>query len=541
MKSEENPIRYPQKISVSKHGMIAAQHFEATNAGVEILEQGGNAMDAAIAAAFALGVCEPAASGLGGQTMMLIRPAKTRKTIAVDGSSRAPSRAAIEKMADRKFRLRGHRATTVPSTPAVLGYILEHYGTLPLSVVLEPAIRLAENGCVITELQHELQKREEAHWKDGNAAQFFLINGKTPYPAGGHFKQPVLAQTLKRLAQKGIEEFYQGEMAKQIEDDMNKNNGFIHQDDLAKIPYPIERRPVSGRFRGLRVMAFPPPGAGRTLIEMFNILNEFEPKKYNPEKLKGILLLCEVIRRSQLDRSDRPFDPNFYPQVQDRRMLTQDYAKLVAKQTRSRLRKRKEGGGETTHLSVMDNRGNVVALTQSIERVYGAFVVTPELGFLYNNYMSAFEYGDITHPYYLRPNGVPWASVSPTIIFKGKRPYITMGSPGSERIVSSILQVLIRLVNNQPPLDAVTAPRLHCTESGKVHLEASRFRNDAPEFLKRQCFDIVEREPFSFYMGCVQMVIHERKNFIGIADPRRDGSAGGPRSVPEIKPEQNGT
>jgi len=168
-----------------------------------------------------------------------------------------------------------------------------------------------------------------------------------------------------------------------------------------------------------------------------------------------------------------------------------------------------------------------VALTQSIERVYGACVVTPELGFLYNNYMGAFEYEDISHPYYMCPNAVPWASVAPTIIFRGKRPWLVIGSPGSERITSSILQVLIRL-QDHTPFAAVDAPRLHCSLDGGVALEATRMRSDVPKALARYGFKTDVRDPYSFYLGCVQLVKHERGEFTGVADPRRDGSAGGP-------------
>jgi gamma-glutamyltranspeptidase/glutathione hydrolase len=155
--------------------------------------------------------------------------------------------------------------------------------------------------------------------------------------------------------------------------------------------------------------------------------------------------------------------------------------------------------------------------------------VTPELGFLYNNYMAAFDYDEIAHPYHLRPNAVPWASVAPTIAFRGRRPWLVIGSPGSERITSSILQVLLRL-GRQSPRDAVAAPRLHCSLDGVVSLEASRMRDDIPRALARRGFKIHVRDPYSFYLGCVQMVLYERKSFTGVADPRRDGSAGGPAS-----------
>jgi gamma-glutamyltranspeptidase/glutathione hydrolase len=306
---------------------------------------------------------------------------------------------------------------------------------------------------------------------------------------------------------------------------MESNNGFIQKDDLAHIPYPIERDPLKCRFGNMVVHTMPPPGSGRTLIEILNILRKFPAKERNPDTPGGAYLLAEIMQQAQLDRRDRPFDANFFPQVQDRKMLSQDYAKKVSDHIRSRI----AGGGETTHLSVMDRNGNVVALTQSIERVYGAKVLTPELGFLYNNYMMAFDYDDISHPYYLRPNGPPWASVAPTIIFRSKRPWLAIGSPGSERIVSTIAQVLIRL-GQQSPFDSVAAPRMHCSYNGKVSLEAAYMRNDIPDFLEKRGFQVDIREPMSFYLGCVQMVLNEDDMFIGVADPRRDGSAGGPRS-----------
>jgi len=204
-------------------------------------------------------------------------------------------------------------------------------------------------------------------------------------------------------------------------------------------------------------------------------------------------------------------------------MLSTDYAKTIVRWSMRNIRTH----GDTTHLSVMDKSGNVVALTQSIERVYGSCTASPELGFLYNNYMLAFEDEDMTHPYYLRPNAVPWASVAPTIIFKNRRSWLTIGSPGSGRIVSSIAQVLLRL-RNQLPFEAVDAPRLHCSVEGLVSLEAARMRSDIPVALEHHGFHVDIRDPYSFYLGCVQLVMRDGDKFIGVADPRRDGSAGGP-------------
>ena len=516
-------IPQPQRVAASDSGMIATAHSSATEVGIHILAQGGNAIDAAVAAAFALGVCEPQASGLGGQTFMLLHLAAQGRTVVLDGSSRAPNRALNELFVNKGTRLVGHRATTVPSTPAALGYALAHYGTMELGTVLEPVIRIARDGYQVTALQNRLQRRERKKLRQTNGGRFFLHGGERPCPVGMVFQQPLLAETFERLAQVGIEDFYTGAVGAQIVRDMQENQGLLQADDLGNIPWPIEREPVTGRIGGMHVHTMPPPGAGRPLIEMLHILRRFPAHDRNPDSPQGALLLAEVMRRAQLDRRDRPFDPNFYPQVQDQRMLGNAYARLVADQIRARI----QTSGETTHLSVMDRHGNAVSLTQSIERVFGAKEVNPYLGFLYNNYMSAFEYSDMTHPYYLRPNAVPWASVAPTIIFRSQKPWLVIGSPGSERIISTIAQVILRLAR-QSPFDAVAAPRMHCSRDGMVSLEAACMRDDIPPYLRQRGFTIDIREPMSFYLGCVQLVLHADGEFIGVADPRRDGSAGGP-------------
>ncbi len=534
----DHRLVHPQRIGASRSGMVSTQHYHATEAGAEILAAGGNAVDAAVAAAFALCVVEPAACGLGGQTMLLLHLAEEGRKFCLDGATRAPNRTPPGEL-ERLERLRGHRATTVPSTPAVLAYALKHYGTKTLADVLAPAVRLADEGYRISPLQHHLTRRELKYLRKHSAGAFFLKDGRTPHPIGARFRQPTLAKTLARIADAGVEDFYQGETARAIHADMLANDGLLRDDDLAQIPWPTERRPLATRLGHKRVFTFPPPGAGRTLIEALNLLEQFPAAARDPDSPKGALLLAHVIRRANLDRADRPEDPALFAQELElgEDITHLDYAKRVARRIKARLL-RDEGGaaaprgrshsGETTHLSVMDGAGNVVALTQSIERVYGSFTVSPSLGFIYNNYMSAFEYQDIAHPYYLRPNAVPWASVAPTIVFRGHRPWLAIGSPGSERIVSAILQVLLRLERGAAPLDAVEAPRLHCSITGKVALEAARMRNDIPQMLARHGFEIDARDPYSFYLGCVQLVLSENGEYIGVADPRRDGSAIGP-------------
>ena len=517
MESEEET--FPQRLASSRRGMVATAHWMATAAGTDVLEDGGNAVDAAVAAAFALGVCEPMASGLGGQTMMLLHAGG--KNIAVDGSSRAPNRATPGLLRSREMRL-GHRATTVPSTPAVLEYVRRKHGTMPLARLLEPAVRIAESGYRISELQHFLAKRALDNLCECSGGNIFLKE-LDAHPVGSIFKQPALAGTMRQLSEKGIEDFYTGEIAHGIHEDMVANDGLVHLDDLARIPWPIERRPVAGRFRESRLLTFPPPGAGRVLIEMVNILSHFSAEKWDIDTPQGAVLLAEVIRQAQLDRQDRPFDPHMYTQAEEKRNTDTGYAGRIAR----RLHRRLKTGGETSHLSVMDGEGNTVALTQSIERAFGACAANPQLGFLYNNYMSAFEYEDISHPYYLRPNAVPWASVAPTIVFHGRHPWAALGSAGSERIAPAVMEVLLRL-EKMPPLEAVSAPRLYCSTDRTVHVEASRMDTRVLQALSGAGFKLHEREPFAFFMGCVQLVLRDRKGFTGVADVRRDGAAGGP-------------
>lgn len=186
----------------------------------------------------------------------------------------------------------------------------------------------------------------------------------------------------------------------------------------------------------------------------------------------------------------------------------------------------RDASGETTHLSGMDTDGNVLGLTQSIERVFGSWEASPESGFIYNNYLSTFEYLDISHPHYLRPGAGPWASVAPSIIYEENHPELVIGSPGSERIVSAIVQVLVRL-HDHDPLRAVAAPRLHGALDGSVSLEQDRIQPAVVSRLKSQGFPLKDRGPWSFFMGCVQLVAREDGYLVGVADPRRDGSAEG--------------
>ncbi len=522
--------------------MVASAFPHATQAGARMLAEGGNAADAACAVGFALGVCEPQASGLGGQTVALAHLGG--ETFALDGSSRVPSLAHTERIErDRELRL-GHRATTVPSTPATLAWLHARYGRLPWRAVLAPALELARDGYPITPLQHQLQERELPQFNriaGRSGAAYFLKHGETPYAPGDRFRQPDLANLLELLSRLGVEAFYQGEVAAQIDADMRRHDGFLRADDLALIPWPIVRRPLRRRYRGVTLATMPPPGAGRILLLLMMMLNHLESQALATISPANVHFLAEALRKAFLRRIDRPFDPNSYAQVRNKTLLSRAYARGLADSIRDQvdpslptIDPEHDGIGETTHFSVMDAEGNAIAVTQSIELVYGSKAAADGLGFLYNNYLSALETAEPSHPYYLRPGAVPWSTAAPTIVFRERQPWLALGSPGSERIFSSLAQVLNRVVDGSAPLDAsIDAPRLHCGIDGLVSLEAERFAPAITERLRAAGYQIKPLDPYAFYLGCVQAVLRRQSGdgFQGAADPRRDGSAAGPSGL----------
>ncbi len=524
------------KTAIGRNGAVSTAFPEATEAGIEILRKKGNSIDAACAAALTLSVCEPQASGLGGQTMMLI--SRGKKVIAIDGSSRAPSLSHVGAVY-KQDRASGYRATTVPSTLATLGYVQKKYGNLKWYEVVEPAFKIATEGYKITELQHRLQKRKIERFRkieSQSGLSYFYKEGE-PYQVGEIFKQPDLASLLKKIAEKGVEEFYTGTTAKRIDADMRENGGLLRADDLALIPWPIERKPLRGTFRDLKVYSMPPPGSGRSLLFCLALLNRLSPGDLNQDPLKRGHILAEIFRNVLLERSDRPFDANFYPQVNEKEMLSKSFTRRTIKKILSTtaptlpIRETEdELAGETTHVSVMDSNGITVSLTQSIERVYGSKAAAEGLGFLYNNYMMAFEYKIVPHPYYLRPNAVPWATVAPSILFQNNEAWMAIGSPGSERIISTLAQFLMHVIDTGMTLDdAMRMPRLHCSLGGRVSLETERFPNELGPSLKEKGYRIKEREPFAFYLGAIQAVMkcRNREEFQAVAEVRRDGTAVG--------------
>lgn len=527
------------KCATSARGMVSTAFPEATEAGVEMLRRGGNAVDAACAAAFALSVCEPQASGLGGQSMVILHT--QGKTIALDGSSRVPSLAHMDRIDRETQRFQGYKATTVPSTPAVLGYLHFRYGKLEWSQILEPAIRIARSGYAITRLQHDLQARESKKFLSMNSlsgAKYFLKDGRVPYSVGDSFVQEDLAQLLEHLSRYGVKSFYTGDIAQCIDEDMRRYEGFLRAEDLALVPWPVERKPISRKYRKIKIFTSPPPGAGRTLLLVLQILKNLPAKVLKSGSAQACHFMAETFRKGLLNHKERPFDPNIYPQLpDDRKILSRNFARNLSASIRDKvdpslpLTELFSLANDTTHLSVMDDEGNAIGITQSIELVYGAKVAASGLGFLYNNYMSSLDTTDPSHPYYLRPNAVPWSSVAPVIAFYKDQPWLVAGSPGSERIFSCMSQFLSHIMDSDLPIsEAMRRPRFHCTVGGTLSLEAERFDPEIIRYLEQVGYKIDPKEAYSFYFGAVHAVLkcQTRDEFQGVAEVRRDGIAAGP-------------
>jgi len=524
------------KFSESKKGMVSSAFPDATKAGVEMFKKGGNAIDAGCATALALSVCEPQASGIGGQSMGIIHI--NGNTLCIDGSTRAPSLAQPRKFRNVLDRTLGYKATTVPSTVAVMGFLNEKYGNLEWAQILKPAIRIAKKGYKITQLQHDLQKRELENFnkiESNSGAKYFLKDGIIPYEVKDLFVQDDLAELLSYLAENGYRSFYHGKIPKMIDSDMRENKGLLREDDLVLIPKIIEREPIVGKYRNMLVKTFPPPAVGRILLLILMLLNQLPPKIIKNSKLEFYHYMVETFKRSLSFRTQRPYDFATYKQIEDKLLFDKTFVKHLSESIVDGIQLSSDStvkfhDEDTTHLSVMDDEGNAIGITQSIELVYGSKASAKGLGFLYNCYMSSFEYENINYPHYLRPNSNPWTSVAPTILFHKNKPWMTLGTPGSDRIPTITAQFISSLIDlGLSPNDAMDKPRIHCNVEGTVTMEGERFDDRIIPYLAELGYKIEIKEPYSYYHGAIHAVIKKQnsKGFQGIAEIRRDGTAKG--------------
>ena len=533
----------------SNGGMVVCGAPEAAEAGAAVLAAGGNAVDAAVTTALALGSAEPVTSGIGGQAFLLVRFADGR-AVAVDGSCVVPALAsAAELQAIRNVGdVLGYKSVAVPGALAALAYALERYGTIPLARALAPAIDIAEFGFRMntTELAN-VETYADKLRNGGYLAGVFLDSFTGLWPPEHVFCDGELAETLRRIARRGPADFYRGRIADEIDADMRKNGGYVRKSDLVQVR-AVEHRPLRGRYRGLEVITFPYPGGGGALLEMLGILGSFPPELLRGDSVDRLHLLLEAGKITLHDA----FSPTMPLPLYDRERADPKYAagraRLIRFDRALRLCELSQVPPEpffavgTTQVSVADRFGNVVALTQTIGPSLGAGVATPGLGFTYNANLDAFDYTNPLSQFYLAPGKVPMTTMAPTIVLKDGRPLLVFGSAGSERIAPSMAVVLSAIADRGDDLlQAQMTPRvvwgLGDQNSQRGYLElAGEITPERAKELARRGFEDMYRQGFParwidlmvFGGTNAVMIDPATHTFVGVADPRRQGVAVAP-------------
>jgi gamma-glutamyltranspeptidase / glutathione hydrolase len=461
---------------------IASAHPLATDAGLEIIAKGGNVFDAAVAVGAALAVVEPAGSGLGGGGYWLLHRAKDHLETMIDGREKAPLAAHKAMFLDKsgkvipKLSLDGALAAAIPGLPAGLVHLSEKYGRMPLAESLAPAIRYAQNGYAITKRHRKmLAFRADVLKKDRHTAGIFLANGDVPRPFA-ILKQPDLANTLKQLAKSGRSGFYGGEIADKLVNGVRKAGGVWSLQDLDDYKV-VERKPIKGSYHGISITSAPPSSSGGiVLLETFNILSGFDLQQANEITRKH--LITEALRRAYHDRALYLGDADFID-IPVQRLLSLDYAaglrstirpdKALASGFLSGDLPEENQGTQTTHFSIIDDEGNRVAATLSINNAFGAGFVPDGTGVLLNNEMDDFSslpgamntYGLVGGAANaIAPGKRMLSSMTPTFLETSER-IAVIGTPGGSRIISMVLLGVLDFANSNNPDSWVKVPRLH--------------------------------------------------------------------------------
>jgi len=459
----EEPERAPK-------AMIASANQLASQVGLSILRKGGNAVDAAVAVAFALAVVHPEAGNLGGGGYMLIRMADGTAD-AIDYKETAPAAAHPGMFTNKLDSTVGYKASAVPGTVAGMGLAHSRFGKLPWKEVLEPARKLAKDGFpasqrmeIILALQAPVMKQFP------ESARTFLHGSDQPLKQGEFVKQPDLAATIARIQKHGWREFYEGKTARLIDSDMAAHDGTIRYDDL-KSYKAIERNPVKGTFRENQILSMPPSSSGgTTLIEMLNIFETFPAHLGMEGSSEQLHHLIESMRRAFKDRAEYSADPAFFSVPIDL-LTSKEHARELASSiqpdratpsTTSQVDTSPHEGEDTTHFSIIDESGNIVSNTYTLNSFYGSQVTAAGTGMLLNDIMSAFsskpgERGDI------KPGKRPISSMTPTIVLHPNgSPWFALGSPGSATIPNTVFQIIVNVVDSKMSLrDAIEFPRIH--------------------------------------------------------------------------------
>jgi gamma-glutamyltranspeptidase/glutathione hydrolase len=509
------------------NGMIVSAHRLASEAGIAMLQQGGNAIDAAVAIGYAEAVVDPCCGNIGGGGFLVARLAEGRD-VFLNFREMAPAAATRDMYLDpqgnviRGGSLSGWRAVSIPGTVMGLDTALTEYGTLPRSVVMAPAIRLAQEGFELTRFDADILHRGTARFRrDPSAARIFLHPDGSPRQPGELLVQTDLAATLQAIAANGPVAFYRGRIPQAIEAASRAGNGVIAAADFATY-HVTQSAPLSCTYRGYVFLSAPPPSSGGvTLCEMLHVLEGYDMRALGFHSAQAVHVMTEAMRHAYFDRNAYLGDPDF---------VTNPLARLLSSEHAAEIRGRIDDRAtpsdalppgtslpertETTHYSVMDNAGNAVAVTYTLNGSFGAGVIAGDTGFLLNDEMDDFtvrpgavnlfglEQGEANA---IAPGKRPLSSMAPTVVLHDGRVFLVLGSPGGPRIITTILETALNVLDyGMTPQEAVDAPRLHHQwMPDELFVEPYALSSDTRELLQRMGYRIKEQKPW----GAAELIV----------------------------------
>jgi len=541
-----NTSRHPVR---GNNGVVASSSMIASEVGVEIMKKGGNAIDAAVATAFAMAVTWPTAGNIGGGGFLVYHGADGEAT-AFDFREKAPLASTKTMYLDEDGNVRdnsnhdGILAVGVPGTVAGLELAHQRFGSLSWDELLQPAIDLARDGMPISWYLHDSFKRNNSRWQQyPSSAKVFLKADGSFYQPGDTWKQPDLAATLERIQRDGKDGFYKGETARLIADFMAANDGIITEEDLAKYEAK-ERAPIRGTYRGYEVVSMPPPSSGGVaLVQMLNILEGFDLRGIGHNSALYLHLLTESMRRAYADRANYLGDADFNEDMPLAMLTSKEHAQKqretivmhsASESDPARFAAVYESE-ETTHFSVVDKDGNMVSLTYTLENGYGSKIVVEGAGFLLNNEMGDFnarpgvtdERGWIgTEPNQIRPEQRMLSSMTPAIIAKDGVPLFATGTPGGKTIINTTMQTILNVIDHDMNIArAIDAPRIHHQWlPDSTRMETGGFSADTVRLYEQRGHQIRETRA----IGSAMAVYRDPETGVlsGAADPRdEDGGA----------------
>ncbi|NEO70584.1 gamma-glutamyltransferase [Moorena sp. SIO3H5] len=532
---------------IANNGMVSSQERYASEAGLAVLKEGGNAVDAAVTIGFTLAVTLPRAGNLGGGGFMLLHLAKDNQTIAIDYREKAPLAATGDMFLDSNGEVDPEKSrysylsVGVPGTVAGLTMALEKYGTISLERALQPAIELAEKGFPVSEdLLSSLREYKQRMQASEASMAIFYKPGGVPYQVGEILVQKDLARSLKLIAKHGAKAFYEGAIASAIVADMEANGGLITKKDLATYK-PVIRDPIRGTYRGYEIYSMPPPSSGGIhLVQMLNTLEAFPIRKLGHNTAQTIHLMTESMKLAYADRSKFLGDPDFVP-VPVAELTSKTYAERISQRINPyRATPSSEiapgnitqpiESNDTTHYSVMDKYGNAVANTYTLNFTYGSTITVPGTGILLNNEMDDFSakpgvpnaFG-LTGAEFngIEPEKRMLSSMTPTIVLKDSKPYLVTGTPGGSKIITTVLQLIMNVIDHQLNIATATnAIRIHHQWLPDNLFVEQGFNSDTIQLLKYKGYKISVDDS----MGSTQSIMYINNSFEGASDPRRPGA-----------------